>query len=244
MLFNTELKERENQIIIEQNKALVYENKLVKQQEKSFQLIALLSGIVTVVLIALFIFIVISFNRKRILRLEKIESAKAKAEILKKDLDISNAELKNRETMMQITNNHLLQQSIITQKSASWLKSLVPYTYKEGVRKIQMNLAQINSYSLNNNWREFEKNFSNLYPRVVDSMKDIKPKISAAEIRILCFMIMKMENNEITMITMQSVDGLRMTKYRLRKKFDVSTNDELIRKINALTNNKILNFQP
>ncbi len=146
--------------------------------------------------------------------------------------------------MMQITNNHLLQQSIITQKSASWLKSLVPYTNKEGVRKIQMNLAQINSYSLNNNWREFEKNFSNLYPRVVDSMKDIKPKISAAEIRILCFMIMKMENNEITMITMQSVDGLRMTKYRLRKKFDVSTNDELIRKINALTNNKILNFQP
>lgn len=240
VLFSTELKERENQIIKEQNKALVYENQLAKQKERSFQLIAILSAIVTIILIALFFVVLKSLNRKRKLRLEKIESAKAKEKVLKKDLELSNSELKSRETMMQITNNHLLQQGIITQKFASWLKSLVPYTNKEGVRKIQMNLSQINSYSHDSNWREFEKNFSSLYPRVVESMKGVTPRLSTAEIRILCFMIMKMENSEISMITMQSVDSLRMAKYRLRKKFDVSSNHELIVKLDSLTENKIL----
>ncbi len=240
VLFSTELKERENQIIKEQNKALVYENQLAKQKERSFQLIAILSAIVTIILIALFFVVLKSLNRKRKLRLEKIESAKAKEKVLKKDLELSNSELKSHETMMQITNNHLLQQGIITQKFASWLKSLVPYTNKEGVRKIQMNLSQINSYSHDSNWREFEKNFSSLYPRVVEIMKGVTPRLSASEIRILCFMIMKMENSEISMITMQSVDSLRMAKYRLRRKFDVSTNDELIVKLNSTTGNNIL----
>ncbi len=103
-----------------------------------------------------------------------------------------------------------------------------------------MNLSQINSYSHESNWREFEKNFSSLYPRVVESMKGVTPRLSTAEIRILCFMIMKMENSEISMITMQSVDSLRMAKYRLRKKFDVGTNDELITKLNSFTGNNIL----
>ena len=120
------------------------------------------------------------------------------------------------------------------------MKGLVPYTNKEGVRRIQMNLSQIASYSHEKNWYEFEKNFSGLYPGVIASMKDLTPTLSAAEIRILCFMIMKMDNSEISAITMQSVDSLRMAKYRLRKKFDVSTNDELIIKINLLTGKNIL----
>jgi len=239
VLFSTELKEKENQRIKEQNRALVYENQLVKQKERYFQLLALLSVIVTIVLIALFIVVMKSVKRKRKLRLEKIESAKAKEKILKKEIEISNIKLKSRETMMQITNNHLLQQGLLTQKFTDWLKALKPFTNLTGRQKIQTNLAEIGSFSVEQNWREFEKNFSGLYPGVLSSIRMAVPGLSVSDYRILCFMTMKMENSEISMITMQSTNSLRTAKYRLRKKLDVKTNEELILKLQTLTGNKV-----
>ena len=208
-----------------QNRSVAFYEPEIKQNEKSRLFFHFWIGLFT-----LFVILAVTVVWRKINQKKLLDEQLQHAQIM---------ELEAHSSLLKITNNHSLQQAMLISKLIGWLKSLKPIVNKEAQILIQNNLAELQKYSYNNNWNNFEKTFIEIYPGVLDSIREQISGLSVGDLRILCFLIMRLTNSEISMITLQSNSSLRSATFRLRKKFNVSTNDEFRKKLDILTNGKI-----
>jgi tetratricopeptide (TPR) repeat protein len=92
---------------------------------------------------------------------------------------------------------------------------------KEIIREIDANTRQ-------NIWDEFEKVFKNIHSDFYKKLIKICPDISASEIKIAALLKLNLSTKEISAITYKSEGGIKTTRYRLRQKLNLTSDEKLV----------------
>ncbi len=79
-----------------------------------------------------------------------------------------------------------------------------------------------------NSWSEFEKVFKQIHSGFYKKLLDICPDLSPAEIKVAAFLKLNLNTKEIAAISYKSESGIKSTRYRLRKKLGLASDDSLI----------------
>ncbi len=79
-----------------------------------------------------------------------------------------------------------------------------------------------------NSWNEFEKIFKQIHTGFFQKILRICPDLSPAELKIAAFLKLNLTTKEIAAISYKSESGIKSTRYRLRKKLGITSEDSLI----------------
>ncbi len=95
----------------------------------------------------------------------------------------------------------------------------------------------ISSYRLQmslNNWKEFETRFLKLHDDFTKKLYNQFPYLSNNEIRMCAFLRLNMNTKDIASLTLQTEDGIKKARYRLRKKLGLSEKDSLVNFLSSI----------
>jgi DNA-binding CsgD family transcriptional regulator len=81
-------------------------------------------------------------------------------------------------------------------------------------------------------WKEFEVRFNNIHRDFYASLNDKHPGLSPNELRLSAFLRLNMTSKEISSITFQSQQSIKIARYRLRKKLGLPRGKNLISYLN------------
>jgi hypothetical protein len=165
-------------------------------------------------------------QEKRLKDLEN-KSLKQENQLLESQKDIAAQKLRSHKNIITSINNSLFQQSQLTEVLIDALKSLKPYSNKEGKDRINTYLADLSGYSRDKNWQTFEQNFILIYPDFFNELERKYPTLTKTEKKLCAFIKMGLQTPDITRITLQSKHSVYQIKSRLREKFAVKDNVEL-----------------
>jgi len=76
-------------------------------------------------------------------------------------------------------------------------------------------------------WQQFEAYFNNVHPRFFETLTTKFPDISPAELKLAAFLRLNLSTKEIASIIFLSPDSIKTSRTRLRKKLNLSTDDNL-----------------
>jgi DNA-binding CsgD family transcriptional regulator len=98
----------------------------------------------------------------------------------------------------------------------------------EAQQAINSIIKEIDSNTKQNIWDEFEKVFKNIHSVFYKKLLEICPDISASEIKIAALLKLNLSTKEIAAITYKSEGGIKTTRYRLRQKLNLSSDEKLV----------------
>ena len=98
----------------------------------------------------------------------------------------------------------------------------------ETVKPIKDIIRELENHNKQNIWSEFEKIFKNIHSDFYDKLLTICPDLSASEIKTAALLKLNLTTKEIAAITFKSEGGIKTTRYRLRKKLNLSSDDKLV----------------
>ncbi len=150
---------------------------------------------------------------KQNLELEKIR--------LKQELDFRNKELtthvmyllKKNEFITSISGKLLNIKTLLNNEDKKWVQDIV--------RELQSNVD-------NTVWGEFEMRFQQVHDDFYDRLKEHFPDLTPNEKKICAFLRLNMTTKDISSITFQTVKSIQVARTRLRKKMDMSRDENLI----------------
>jgi len=76
-------------------------------------------------------------------------------------------------------------------------------------------------------WQQFETYFNNVHPRFFETLTTKYPDISPAELKLAAFLRLNFSTKEIASIIFLSPDSIKTSRTRLRKKLNLSPDDNL-----------------
>lgn len=76
-------------------------------------------------------------------------------------------------------------------------------------------------------WENFSLHFETVHPSFFKNLKEKHPAITSNELRLCAYLLMNLSNKEIALLLFISGDAVQKAKYRLKRKFSLSTDDNL-----------------
>jgi DNA-binding CsgD family transcriptional regulator len=191
-------------------------------------------SIVSVILYVLLVFVTGIFFRRILLarfrlREQKIREAKERElirlrnEKLNSELSYKSQELANS-TMAIIKKNEFLleiREIIKSQKEELGLRYPDKY-YQKLVRKIDTNISSIDD------WKLFETHFERAHEKFLQTLMSSYPSLSPSDLRLCAYLRMNLSSKEIAPLLKISVRGVENHRYKLRKKFNLKPEENLI----------------
>ncbi len=98
----------------------------------------------------------------------------------------------------------------------------------DALKAINDIIRDIDSRTRQNIWEEFEKVFKNIHSGFYKRLLEVCPDISSSEIKVAALLKLNLTTKEIAAITYKSEGGIKTTRYRLRKKLNLSSDEKLI----------------
>lgn len=89
-------------------------------------------------------------------------------------------------------------------------------------------VREIELHTQNNTWQEFDTIFKNIHTEFYNKLLEQCPDLTAAEIKIAALLKLNLTTKEIAAITLKSEEGIKSTRYRLRKKLQFTSDDHLV----------------
>ena len=218
------LRHEELREIIEKKEAVVIQYEIEKK-ERFFLIIIVLLG--TGLLIMLLVGYILHQRNKLLRHRLAIEKAMLEKAKLQHEIDYKNRELATHLLAMQKKNESLL-------RISEELKNVQidPEGQSEQtIKNIVKNLAKTSEEQL---WPDFEKRFIEIHGDFYKSLSIRHPDLTPNELKICAFMKMNMSTKEISSITSQSPDTIKMARYRLRTKLGLKRSESLTTYINQL----------
>lgn len=204
--FDHEKKEDQFQIIL---------NGAKKKQTNLIYLIILFG-----LLVLLLLFVILYLRSK--VRLERTEKERA---TLKSEIEIKNKEL-TTSTVYTIMKNELMV------SIAEKLKSVIPHIKVQHRKPMLVIIRELDDGSNEKVWKEFEVRFQQVHTTFFESLSNSYPDLSANELRLCAFLKLNMSTKDIIAINYQSVKSVEMMRFRLRKKFGLGKDKNLITFLN------------
>jgi DNA-binding CsgD family transcriptional regulator len=196
------------------------ENELLKKETTITRLIA---GVAILVLILLGIYYYYrSKAKKATLRRRnlELESEKLNAEI----------EYKNRELTTNVL--YLLKKNEFIATMSDKLKDLSDDTDPSTKVVIKHLIKDMDTSIKRDAWEEFEVRFNEVHSDFYNNLNRTHQSLSPNELRLCAFLRLNMSTKEISSITFQSAQSLKIARYRLRKKLGLEKGDNLVSYLN------------
>ena len=164
-------------------------------------------------------------KKEEILHREALEAEKQlirmrndnlKEEMVKKDKELANATLQmlqKNKTMINIKNElNKIAGSFDTQQ-----KYQVQYLFRKINREIDNE----------NQWKVFETHFENVHEAFLTRIKSAYPNLTPRELKLCAYLRMNISSKEISVLMNISTRGVEISRYRLRKKFNLERDENL-----------------
>ncbi len=202
------------------------------QRKNNVLLTILITVLVGVIVLLFFMFRLksIALNRQQklidqehIIHTQESEIIEKEKLILQEQLESKNRELASKALEMLRFNDTI---SIIIEKLGSF-KSTIDKNPEES-KNINEIIYELENQTKQNIWNEFEKIFKNIHSGFYDKLLEICPDLTATEIKTAALLKLNLTTKEIASITFKSEGGIKTTRYRLRKKLSLSSDDKLV----------------
>ncbi len=168
-------------------------------------------------------------RQKKLLEQEKIimdqqdKIRNKEQQLLKEQLESKNRELASKALEMLRINETI---DSIMEKLESLRND---HRENEGLAKsIHIVLNELEGRLKNNSWNEFDHIFKNIHTDFYDKLLKICPELSSSEIKIAALLRLNLTTKEIAAITFKSEAGIKSSRYRLRKKLGLNSDDSLV----------------
>jgi hypothetical protein len=86
-----------------------------------------------------------------------------------------------------------------------------------------------NTIDLDKDWDNFQRHFIEVHPKFFDSLLEVFPTLSQTELKLLAYIRMKLSNKEVASLMNVATKSVEMSRYRLKKKFNLGAEDSLDR---------------
>lgn len=220
VLFETREREKENELL--RKKTELSEAKIRFQY---------LIGIVLVAILLLSVWVLyLTVKRNRIkheLANQKLKNEQNEKKYLEKELTFKNQELVNFSLQIVEKNDFMTE---ITQEIEKLAK-----TGKSGFEKLkELSKKLKGNYIINKHQKEFDAHVNSVYESFYKKLEDKYPGLTQNEKRLAALLRLKLSSKEISSITGISSKSVDMSRYRLRKKLGLETEDNLIEILNLI----------
>ncbi|MCD4789251.1 MAG: hypothetical protein K8R37_04565, partial [Bacteroidales bacterium] len=98
----------------------------------------------------------------------------------------------------------------------------------EESKHIKNIIYELENQSKQNIWSEFDKIFKNIHSGFYNKILEICPDLTATEIKTAALLKLNLTTKEIAAITFKSEGGIKTTRYRLRKKLNLLSDEKLV----------------
>lgn len=157
-------------------------------------------------------------HEKKERELIKLRNDKLRSEVKYKSKELANS------TMSIIKKNEfLLELKSTLQKQKEELGTRYPDKYFNHITdKIDRNITS------NDDWEIFELNFERAHEQFLKKLKDKYPKLTPKDLRLCAYLKMNLSSKEIAPLLGVSHRGVENHRYKLRKKFELEHDDNLV----------------
>jgi DNA-binding response OmpR family regulator len=135
-------------------------------------------------------------------------------------------DLKHHQKQLTIQTVSMLKNNEFLQSLLADLKTILPFTTKEGKSVINSLESRINESGNDQIWKEFEYCFERVYHEFYKNLNDKLNDLTVREKRLCAFLKMSMSTKEIAAITFQTPNSIDVAKHRLRKKAGLENDEE------------------
>jgi tetratricopeptide (TPR) repeat protein len=204
----------------------------VKLKEAEIQRIAetqkrkRLSLIYTIISVGLFLVLII------VALLLKLEKKK------KKEVELERKRLADK---LEYTNKELTTHVMYLLKKNEFILTIIEKLKKARLdaspenKKVMAELiSELKSNTDTVSWEEFELRFQEVHTDFYSRLSQQFPDLSTNEIRMCAFFKLNMTSKEIAALTYQSLNSIKVARYRLRKKLRLEKEDNLVTFLNRL----------
>ena len=202
------------------------------QHKNNILLTTLITALVGVIVLLIFLFRFKStaLNRQKklmeqeiIIHAQENEIIEKKNLILQEQLESKNRELASKAFEMLRFNDAI---SSIIEKLEGF-NSTANKTPEES-QHIKEIIYELENQSKQNIWSEFDKIFKNIHSGFYNKILEICPDLTATEIKTAALLKLNLTTKEIAAITFKSEGGIKTTRYRLRKKLNLLSDEKLV----------------
>jgi tetratricopeptide (TPR) repeat protein len=162
-------------------------------------------------------------EQEQTIRRQESELKDKEQQLLKEQLEAKNRELASKALEMLRLNETI--ESIIEKLEDH---SRNNHNNENPTRYIRGIISGLESQLKNNSWNEFEKIFNNIHSKFFTILLETCPDLTPTEIRIAALLKLNLNTKEIAALTYKSEAGVKSTRYRLRKKLQLNSDDSLI----------------
>lgn len=171
------------------------------------------------------VIIMILLYRNQKVKTAKVILTKEKLELEKATLD-QDIEYKKKELASKMI--YVLEKNEFIISIGKKLMDLKPHLTKESQSTMQQIINELKQNSSSKIWDEFEIRFKEVHSDFYNNLNTLYPDLTPNEIKICAFLRLNMSTKEISAITHQSIKSINMARFRLRKKLNIETEENLI----------------
>lgn len=158
----------------------------------------------------------------KIREMKEQELIRLRNDKLHSELSFKSQELANATMSMIKKNEFLLEMKEIIKQQKEQLGVRYPDKfYLKLVRKIDQNISSIDD------WKIFETHFERAHEKFLQKLITTYPKLSHSDLRLCAYLRMNLSSKEIAPLMRISVRGVENHRYRLRKKLNLTPEENL-----------------
>jgi tetratricopeptide (TPR) repeat protein len=202
-------------------------NKNIQSQHRMLILFAMVAGFFLLILIIVFLLLVIQRNKTQ---QEKLKQSQLmlegqNLELEKKNLQLE-LEFRNKELVTKAI--YLVQKNELIREVAERFGEIKTEIPEQAGLKISHIIHDLKQSADSTGWKEFELRFMEVNREFYNNLIMRYPHLTPNERKLACFLRLNMTTKEISSITFQTGDSIKVARTRLRKKMGLSQDDSLI----------------
>lgn len=217
--------QKDNKIARYQSEAKIHRQNILILSISSFTLLAIL-----VLLFILFRYKsqalkknALLLEQESVIHIQESRLRENENQILQEQLEAKNRELASKALEM-IRYNDTISSIIEKLEGLNNTESANP----ELSSQIRSIIHELENQTKQNIWNEFDKIFKNIHSGFYHRLLERCPDLTPTEIKTAALLKLNLTTKEIAAITFKSEGGIKTTRYRLRKKLNLSSDDKLI----------------
>ncbi|MCQ6959696.1 tetratricopeptide repeat protein [Mucilaginibacter aquariorum] len=201
-------------------------NEELKNLKKSAQIEDFKQKTIIIVLLLLIVITALIYNRQR------LKAKKDKELIISEKLRVDE-ELKNATLALNGYTERLMQKNILIDEIKTELENVQSKFSDADIASSLDKMMEVHIMT-DDNWAQFKKLFSRVHGTFFYNLRRKYDNLSDTDIRLLALIKLKLNNKEMAGMLGITVDGIKKAKQRLRKKMNLSEDEEIEDIVNDL----------
>ena len=151
----------------------------------------------------------------------ELKHKKLEEEYLSLELNAQHKALSSR--MLQIIEKNKLLEDLRTQLNDT--RKEIPEKHQAKLKRLS-NLIGLN-FSVDEDWEKFQQSFEQIHSEFYEKLREINPELTSNDLRICSLIRINLNLEQIASVLGITIDSLRVSRYRLRKKLTLEKKQKL-----------------